>query len=409
MPTDGDEPMTRPRIPIGTFGDITLTQRDGRVEARARYRDDDGVLRRVRASGASQAEATRRLKAKLATRESHRSYGELSPDSSFPKLVEVWLEDLALDGSLARSTKALYERDMRTIVMPAFEHLILREITVSRVDRFLKHLAANRSYAMAKHARTVLRLALGLAVRYDALLQNPVRETKRLRKPPTAVKALSNEQVDAVRAAARAWRRGAGLPGPRPDGQLEQIIEVMLGSSARIGEVLALRKCDVDVTCAPATVRICGTIVSPKGEPTQRQSHPKTSKSVRTVSVPSFAADAVRQRLVVLAGQPEETLLFASRNGTPLTTNNVRRRLRAVLEEAGIDGVTPHAFRRTVATVLNRDGSIRLAAEMLGHSSEGITQQYYIETDDVVDPATAVILETLAPRPPAPPDDPHAT
>ena len=37
---------------------------------------------------------------------------------------------------------------------------------------------------------------------------------------------------------------------------MEQIIEVMLGTSARIGEVLAIRKCDVDVTVSPATVRI---------------------------------------------------------------------------------------------------------------------------------------------------------
>ena len=52
-----------------------------------------------------------------------------------------------------------------------------------------------------------------------------------------------------------------GFAGPPPDGQLEQIIGVMLGTSARIGEVLAIRKCDVDVTGAPATIRISGTIL----------------------------------------------------------------------------------------------------------------------------------------------------
>jgi hypothetical protein len=30
--------------------------------------------------------------------------------------------------------------------------------------------------------------------------------------------------------------------GPKPDGQLGAIIEVMLGTSARIGEVLAIRR-----------------------------------------------------------------------------------------------------------------------------------------------------------------------
>jgi integrase len=174
----------------------------------------------------------------------------------------------------------------------------------------------------------------------------------------------------------------------------------MLGTSARIGEVLAIRKCDVDVTVSPATVRICGTIVSPAGKPTHRQPHPKTAKSTRTVSVPSFTAEVLRQRLVVVAKEDPEHLIFFSRNHTPLTTNNVRRRLRNILAEVGITGVTPHSFRRTVATVIDRAGGAELAAEMLGHTSSEITKQHYIEPDEKVNPVTAEILEALAPREP---------
>lgn len=99
----------------------------------------------------------------------------------------------------------------------------------------------------------------------------------------------------------------------------------MIGTSARIGEVLAIRKCDVDVTVSPATVRICGTIVSPRGKPTHRQHHPKAQKSTRTDSVPSFVAEVLRQRLVLVSEEDLEHLIFFSRNHTPLTTNNVRR------------------------------------------------------------------------------------
>jgi integrase len=225
-----------------------------------------------------------------------------------------------------------------------------------------------------------------------------VREIARMRKPPSQAMALTIDQVDAIRAAVRGWRRGPGVPGPPPDGQLEQIIEVMLGTSARIGEVLAIRKCDVDVTVTPAKVRICGTIISPAGKPTYRQHRPKTQKSTRVVSVPSFTAEVLRQRLVVVADEVHDHLLFFSRNDTPLTTNNIRRRLRCVLAEAGITGVTPHAFRRTVATVLDRASGPDLAAEMLGHTSSKITIQHYIEPDETVNPATAEILESLSPR-----------
>lgn len=218
-----------------------------------------------------------------------------------------------------------------------------------------------------------------------------------MRRPPSQATALTIEQVDVIRAAVRGWR-GPGFAGPPPDGRLEQIIEVMLGTSARIGEVLAIRKCDLDVTMSPARVRICGTIVSPAGKPTHRQHHPKTMKPTRTVLVPSFTAEVLRKRLVVVAQEEPEHLIFFSRNHTPLTTNNVRRRMRNILSEVGITGVTPHSFRRAVATVLDRAGGADLAAEMLGHTSSKITKQHYIEPDESVNPATAEILESLAPR-----------
>ena len=392
--------MPRPRTPIGTFGEIYYEKAPGgRFRAFARFRDYDGQLRRVQATGTTQQAAARKLKELLAERaEQSVAHGELSGSSSFRQLVEVWLADLDLEGKIAPSTRALYERNMEKLVLPAFANYTLREITVRKVDQFIKTLASTKSYSTAKQARTVLSLAFGLAVRYDALRENPVRDTARLHKPPSQTMALTLEQVDAVRAAVSSWRRAPGTPGPPPDGQLEQIIEVMLGTSARIGEVLAIRKCDVDVTMSPATVRICGTIVSPTGKPTYRQPHPKTQKSTRVVSVPSFAAEVIRQRLVVVGPEASDHLLFFTRNGTPLTTNNIRRRLRAVLSEAGIDAVTPHAFRRTVATVLDRASGPDLAAELLGHTSSKITKEHYIQPDEAVDPVTAEILESLAPK-----------
>ncbi len=61
--------MARPRTPIGTFGEIDLrTNPDGSVRARARFRDDDGQLRPVEATGPTPKSAERNLKEKLARR-----------------------------------------------------------------------------------------------------------------------------------------------------------------------------------------------------------------------------------------------------------------------------------------------------------------------------------------------------
>jgi integrase len=45
----------------------------------------------------------------------------------------------------------------------------------------------------------------------------------------------------------------------------------------------------------------------------------------------------------------------------------------------GIDGVTPHIFRLTVATAVNDNASIEVPAELLGHTDTKITVQHYIQ------------------------------
>ena len=64
----------------------------------------------------------------------------------------------------------------------------------------------------------------------------------RLRRPPSTPNALTSIEVEAIRAAVRHWESGLSRFGPKPDGRLGVIIEVMLGTSARIGEVLAIRR-----------------------------------------------------------------------------------------------------------------------------------------------------------------------
>ena len=388
--------MSRQRLTIGTFGEIGyLRAAGGRTVARVRYRDWDGKTRLVQATGDTRKAAEHVLKAKLADRSLFQpSFAVLTSDSAFGDLVAYWLEELDLEDRPSRTTRQLYERNMRTLVLPAFRNLTLREIGVARCDHFLKQLA-KQSYNRAKQARVVLRLAFGLAVRHEVLARNPVDYVSRLHRPLHTPDALTPAEVNAIRAAIAYWEAGRSPSGPKPDGQLGAIVEVMLGTSARIGEVLAIRRRDVEVAGAPPSIRIAGTIVSRRGEPTVRQDHPKTAKSRRTVAIPSFTAEAVRRRLARMKYTSPDALLFSSREGTPLTTNNVRRQLRHVMDLAEITGVTPHKFRRTVATAISEGAGVDLAAELLGHTDPKITIQHYIRRSEMVNPATADLLDRV--------------
>jgi hypothetical protein len=188
--------MSRPRIPIGGYGEIAFVTRGrGKVEARTRFRDWDGQTRLVQATAASRAAAEAELKKRLTLRNAFQPVDTaLTPDSPFPALVDYWLADLDLEGRIAPATRFYYERDMRRLVLPAFKGFTLREIGVARCDALLKQLGT-RSYSSAKRARTVLRQSFALAVRHEVLPRNPIDNVSRLHKPKRTPTALTAAEV----------------------------------------------------------------------------------------------------------------------------------------------------------------------------------------------------------------------
>ncbi len=388
----------RPRTAVGTYGTLTVRRRDGRAIAETRIRDADGQVRQVRVRARTAEQARAKLKQRLMSRPGFGNGGVLRPDSSFARLADLWLADLELR-DLAEGTKDGYRDGLRLHLRPALEHYTLAEITTGRVEWFLNSQTAI-SHSRGRQSRTLLNLMFAFALRHDAIARNPVEGTSQLRKPKGTPKALTLEQVAAIRAAAATWRTQPGLPGPKSDGQVRDIIEVLLGTAMRPGEVLALRPCDITDGPDGMVAHVRGTVVQRKGAGTLRQQHPKTQSSVRDIAVPHFAAEVLRRRLGEMAAVQDECTIFASRRGGPLSPYNVRRTFRSILELAGLadTGISLRWYRRTGATVIARGMGSDGAAAFLGHTSTVITEGHYIEPDRTVDVTPAVHLErTLRP------------
>ena len=72
-----------------------------------------------------------------------------------------------------------------------------------------------------------------------------------------------------------------------------------------------------------------------------------------------------------------------------------QRRWRTIRADTGFDWVTPHTFRKTVATLIDRLVDSDTAARVLGHSSDAITKEFYIQKDRTT-PDVTHILQSFA-------------
>lgn len=380
--------MARPRLELGTWGKITRTETgEGKWRARARFRDFTGTTRQREAYEPSGAKAERNLLAAL--RSEVESAGDtITGSTTVDALAKIWLTDPDLKDACTEQTIERYTDSLEKNVLPALGEYLLMEVTVSRIDRFLRTLAASTP-GLAKTARSVLNGMFKLAVRHDALRSNPVRDVRLPTRAKKPVQALSIDDVTALRSALRDWQGGTGYKGPRRGTELLDVVDVMLGTGLRISEVLALRWDDVDLGEHPA-LTVSGTLVYLKKNGLIRQSHTKTSSGFRILTLPAFAVEVLLRRSV--ESIPTETnAVFPSGAGTWKWPNNYRHTLRAALKEMENDGgISPHVFRKSVATLIDAEATLEAAA-VLGHSGTAVTFKHYVVKAAVAPDMSAIL------------------
>ena len=192
--------------------------------------------------------------------------------STVASLVDFWLEQLRAEGRLDRTTINEYERVLRKLVVPRLGGVRLYALTTERVNIVLAELGTQSRNSQRK-AKVVLGAMLNAAVANKAIRVNPVRGSLSISRPKADPRSLTKAEVEAVRAAVRAWL-SKERSGPKSSGDMADIVDLMLATGARIGEVLALRWCDVDLDAR--TIEINATIKTEAGVGTYRKPLPRS-------------------------------------------------------------------------------------------------------------------------------------
>lgn len=357
----------RPATPLGTHGDIGITQLgEKKFRAETRLRLYNGKLLKVRAIGASKTAARRNVEQRCKERLQGADTQELTTTSPMSKLLDIWLPR----HDVSERSRTIYENSINTHIKPALGEIRLNEISTPDVQQFLDVLTPGS----AQTARAALGAACGLAVRWGVMATNPVRDTQLKKREKQEVNALTKEQMDAYRERLIEWSGGNGM-GPKRGEALLEIMDVIRGSGARIGEVLALRWQDVDLE--KGTISITGTTDEKGG----RKSFPKTDTSRRVIPVAGIAVRALERQSQKAYRELFGEVVFPSRNGTYRTVNNTETRLR---DARGDMKIKPHDFRKTVATRIEEKFGLLAASRHLGHASTAVTEQAYLAAPDVV-------------------------
>lgn len=150
------------------------------------------------------------------------------------------------------------------------------------------------------------------------------------------------------------------------DGQYRVLFALLAGTGMRIGEAAGLHIDDLDLDNCVIYVR--------RGVWNGRELSPKTRNAVREIDIDPGLAELLKQHV----GDKKAGRVFEARNGSPISGNNVLKRvLHPLLKRLQIPKAGLHAFRHSRVTMLRKNGTPEdLQKQWIGHSSLRTTDRY---------------------------------
>ncbi|HEY6485370.1 MAG TPA: site-specific integrase [Candidatus Cybelea sp.] len=278
--------------------------------------------------------------------------------------VTDWLEHQRRP-ALAPATFAVYETVWRVHLKPLLAKRRIDTFEPTDVERVYRTLREKKV-----GGRTVQVAGKFMRVAFDAAIlqkkfrgQNAWRAIAIPRHKERDARVLTAEEAQRFVKAAR-------------DDPYEGVWLLALFGGLRLGELLGLRWCDVDLETGEVRIRQQAVEVYGRVEIGPL----KTPSSVRDIVVGGTTLDAMRRRRAAASAEGHKSqFCFTTPAGRLLDRNNVRRRHFAeVCKRAEIVGLRPHDLRHTMTSHAIKLGlSPIVVARRLGHGSTRMTLDRY--------------------------------
>jgi integrase len=350
----------------------------------ARWREDvilaDGSTSRMMRSAVlglvSEIRGRREARRILDARLNQFNKGQYRPKATmlFSMFVHDYFEPGILP-TLKFATQESYSFLLRKHLNPRFGQHRLCDISRVEIQQYLlEKLKLGFAWETTNHLRNLLSKVLGTAVSWDYLTNNPVRGVKMpersLKRPH---KFLTADEVKRLIAACKEPAR--------------MIVLLATMTGLRIGEILALRWGRINFV--RETLQVAETCYM------GHFGTPKTRASRREVPLSTAVVESLKTHYSRSTNRSADGLVFCTRQGGPLVSNNLRKRgLQPACERAGIPRMDWHGLRHTHGTLLHTQGTpLKVAQAQLGHSHMATTLEVYTHASVSAQRQAVTLLE----------------
>jgi integrase len=275
------------------------------------------------------------------------------------------------------------EYALDSIILPELGHFKAAALGPDRIEKLRRDLADGRITGNKLLAASIIRYLEPLSAIYKLALRRGIVAVSPMTLLEAAEKDAPRERFEWSREAISKLIRAAEDLGRRPDARYNYapLIRLLVSTGLRVGEALALRRCDVDLLGGRLQVRHTWTRDG-------RLAPPKTQAGVRVVPL---SAELVRLLVDLIpedAGDEDFVFHAKGNPARPISYFNFRHRgFDLAAKAAGLDGkVTIHSLRHAAVSLYASAGlTLVEVASIVGHADASVTAEIYAHLFDRTD------------------------
>jgi site-specific recombinase XerD len=273
-------------------------------------------------------------------------------DYANTELLEKFVANLQ-QNKRSEYTIIAYKKDVEQLleyVKNEFGITTATEITDEQIKEYFDSLNKNSEYTPKTISRKLnsTRTFFKFLQTEGIMKHNPSSNVSHPRYESEPPRVLSQTEYMALRDAAK------------NDLRISSIIELLLQTGIRIGELCRIKVSDVKLDAKTPTLKVSGY----------------SNNADREIPLNESAVNAL-QKYIEIRPQSKEETLFITKNGHPLLVRNIRASIDNMFKKAQITDAKVNDLRNTfIAHHISKGTNIYVLSKLVGHKRISTTEKY---------------------------------